>query len=370
MNKSGNKRIVKPPVMTRRRFIGTTAAAGAAVAMLPSCASQVVTTGVERPKFNEVKLGTITYSYRGVDTDAESLLEHLVYAGLTEVELMGTPIEQYAGIPEVPRGSFGGFGGGGFPGGGFPPGMAPGGAPAEEEEPELTPEEIAEQEAAAAEAAAEREAALEEQRLWRLSPPMEKFAELRKMYNDAGVNIHIAKLDSALRTEDGAAYAFKVATALGAVGVTTELSMDTAVQVGPIAEDENSWLIFHNHMQPGEPGFSYDPYLSFTPNIMINFDAGHAFGSSGVHPNEYIEKYHDRMASIHMKDKTGPDNEQPNQNRPWGEGETPIADILLLLKKELWPIYVDIELEYQVPEGSTSVEEVKKCADYMRDILA
>jgi len=54
---------------------------------------------------------------------------------------------------------------------------------------------------------------------------------------------------------------------------------------------------------------------------------------------------------------------------PFGRGETPIADILLLLKKEKWPINVDIELEYPVPEGSDAAKEVAKCIEYMRNIL-
>ncbi len=52
-----------------------------------------------------------------------------------------------------------------------------------------------------------------------------------------------------------------------------------------------------------------------------------------------------------------------------GKGETPIADILLLLQKNKWPIKVDIELEYPVPDGSDAVAEVKKCVEFCRDIL-
>jgi hypothetical protein len=53
----------------------------------------------------------------------------------------------------------------------------------------------------------------------------------------------------------------------------------------------------------------------------------------------------------------------------WGKGETPISDILLLLKKNKWPINVDIELEYPVPQGSDAVAEVKKCVEYCKKIL-
>lgn len=68
-----------------------------------------------------------------------------------------------------------------------------------------------------------------------------------------------------------------------------------------------------------EEGFSCDPILAVSPSIMLNFDAGHFFGSTGIHPNEMIKKYHDRIYSIHLKDKTGPmTGDQPNTESSMG----------------------------------------------------
>jgi dihydroneopterin aldolase len=47
----------------------------------------------------------------------------------------------------------------------------------------------------------------------------------------------------------------------------------------------------------------------------------------------------------------------------------PIADVLLLLKKEKWPVYVDVELEYEVPKDSDAAKEVAKCVEYAKRIL-
>jgi hypothetical protein len=77
-------------------------------------------------------------------------------------------------------------------------------------------------------------------------------------------------------------------------------------------------------------------------------------------PGDVIVEYHDRMRSIHVKNKTGPRHATPNTNAPFGWGETPIANILLLLKKEKWPIEVDVELEYPIPEGSDAAKETKR----------
>jgi hypothetical protein len=44
--------------------------------------------------------------------------------------------------------------------------------------------------------------------------------------------------------------------------------------------------------------------------------------------------------------------------------------VLQLLKKEKWPIYADIELEYRVPQDSNAVAEVAKCVQYCKEALA
>jgi sugar phosphate isomerase/epimerase len=140
--------------------------------------------------------------------------------------------------------------------------------------------------------------------------------------------------------------------------------------MGPVAAKNGMAAIFHQHQQPGEPGWTFDRFLEYSPANMLNFDAGHYFGATGLHPNGIIERLHKRILSVHLKDKTGPKSNPVNTNMEWGKGETPIADILLLIKKNKWPINVDIELEYPVPEGSDAVTEVTKCVEYCKKILS
>jgi hypothetical protein len=40
-----------------------------------------------------------------------------------------------------------------------------------------------------------------------------------------------------------------------------------------------------------------------------------------------------------------------------------------MLKKNRWTIPASIELEYQIPEGSDAVQEVRKCLAYCRQVL-
>ena len=103
---------------------------------------------------------------------------------------------------------------------------------------------------------------------------------------------------------------------------------------------------------------------------MANVDFGHyvAAGNVGGTPMQFLEKFHDRISSFHLKDRTLP--EHCSLNLPWGEGETPIKEILQLVKKNQWKMPASIEFEYNVPEGSDAVQEVKKCVDYCRRALA
>ena len=109
-----------------------------------------------------------------------------------------------------------------------------------------------------------------------------------------------------------------------------------------------------------------DPILSYGQYLGFNFDVGHYFaGTKGLSPIPVIEKYHDRIVSLHPKDRTA-----EGGNLPWGTGKTPLKEILQLMRKEKWTFPADIELEYQIPQGSNSVAEVAKCVQFCKEALA
>jgi sugar phosphate isomerase/epimerase len=320
---------------SRRRFLGT-AASAAALAIMPFNHSFATGRKQKKPnsKVNGVQLGLTTYSYRSIPHSLEEVLQYALTSGINSLE-MRSVLEEGLGIPQMPR---------------PPRGVT------------LTDAEKAEQ-------AKDAKEFREKQRLWRLSLPMQKYADIRKMYNKAGVDIHIAKFVPSGWSDEEIDYAYNAANALGAYGITDEFTDVAAQRLGQFAEKHNSLAIYHTHGQFGLPGFDIDKYLGYSKANRLNLDIGHYFGSTGLHPNGIIEKYHHLIPSIHVKDKTGPNNAQPNANKPFGQGETPIADVLLLIKKEKWPINVDIELEYDIPKDSDPVKEVTKCIDYMRNIL-
>ncbi len=321
--------------VSRRKFIGSAATITTALACTPSAfAGSLGSISKPNSRFKGVQIGAITYSWRSMPSTAKDILDYCVEAGISSIELMGNVAEEFAGIPSSPQ---------------RPSGNA--------------------SEAELAKYQSELDKAKERQREWRLSAPMNKYRELRKMFDKAGVKFHIVKFAPANWSGGEIDYAYAAAKTLGADGITNEVGIEASRRLGKFAEKYNMYAIYHNHAQPGEPGFSFDAFLEHSPNNMLNFDVGHYFGATGKHPNEVLERLHKRIYSIHLKDKTGKESIPANTNMPWGKGDTPIAEILQLIQKNKWPIYCDIELEYPIPEGSNAQIEIIKCVEYCKNIL-
>jgi sugar phosphate isomerase/epimerase len=292
-----------PGSVTRRTFIGG-AAALAASTLLPVRAHAVPATA-PNSNFAGVHIGAITYSFRSMPSSAEDLLGYLVQCGLSTVELMGDAAENFA-KQHTPETGIGG--------------------------------------------------------------PMDGYAALGKLYRDAGVEIHIVKFgnigDEGMSDEQ-IEYYLQAAKAAGAKGITRELSEDAAKRVGPLADKHEVIVAFHNHTQL-KPTTYDGTMLSYGKFLGINFDIGHYLAGTGESPVPFIEKHHDRILSLHLKDR----KKDNGPNLPWGEGDTPIAEVLQLIRDNKYAIYPDIELEYEVPAGSDAVKEVAKCVQFCKEALA
>ena len=197
---------------------------------------------------------------------------------------------------------------------------------------------------------------------------MNRFKDLRKMYNDAGVNIHIVKfgdIGNPGMPDAQIDYYFNVAKALGARGITRELSDAAAKRLGPIADKHKIMIGFHNHTQLKPTTYDGD-ILSFGKYLGINLDIGHYVAGTNQSPLPLIEKFRDRILSIHLKDRKV--NNGPNV--PFGQGDTPVAPVLQYLKRNKLTFPADIELEYKIPAGSDAVKEVTKCVQFCKQALA
>jgi sugar phosphate isomerase/epimerase len=307
--------------LSRRRFIGSAVLAAAGVlAFSKSSFAGAVAGRADKPnsRINGVQIGVITYSFRSMPDTIDDLLKYCIDCNINAIELMGDAAEIYAGAPKLEAGEdWATFG-----------------------------KKIAE---------------------WRAIAPIDKFKEIREKYNDAGVSIYAWK-PNALGPKNSDAeidYAFNAGKALGVKHVTVELPDEAQTKrLGDIAAKHKMMVGYHAHTQ-ATPTL-WDTALAQSKYNGINLDIGHYVAGTSSSPVPFIEKYHDRITSMHIKDRKFHDG--PNQ--PWGQGDTPIKEVLQLLKNNHYKFPATIELEYKIPDGSDAVKEVKVCRQFAADALA
>lgn len=303
--------------LPRREFLKKSALASFALMAAGSSAraGSLFLPGRPHSKFDGVQIGVITYSYRSMPGDIRQILKYIVDSGISATELMGDAVEDYAGKPS-------------------------------------DPEKVA---------------------AWRASVSMKKFEEVRKMFHKAGVKIYAFKPSAlgAKNTDAEIDYAMRAARALGAEAVTVELPKDPAQskRLGTFGEKHKMYVGYHAHVQATDT--AWDQALSQSPYNTMNLDCGHYIAAGGNNTAEsllaLIKSRHDRITSMHIKDRKTKANGA--ENLPWGQGDTPIREILNLLKDNKYKIPATIELEYHIPQGSDAVQEVKKCLTYAKHCL-
>lgn len=339
----------------RREFLQKSALGIAGLAMAPSWlqGAPALIKSINKPdsEINGVKIGCITYSFRSLpDQSAEATLKYVVDSGLSSIELMGDPAESFAGMPKPTFDRMRAFQLGGK----------------QRRGETLTEDETKEM----ADLRAQSEAYTKVVADWRAQADMKKFEQLRKMYKDAGVSIYAFKPSAFGRNNSDleVAYGMKAAKALGASHVTLEHPSDDeqTLRLGKLGEKNKMNVGYHGHEQ--ETFTFWDTALAQSPNNGLNLDAGHYIAAGHGDLLQLIEKQHSRILSMHTKDRQTPANGKGNL--AWGQGDTPIGDMLKLMQKNKYKFPATIELEYQVPEGSDAVKEVQKCVEFCRKALA
>ncbi|NGM63474.1 sugar phosphate isomerase/epimerase [Sphingobacterium sp. SGG-5] len=316
---------------SRRQFLTSTsiALAGAAIASKPvwGMPSYIPNLGKPNSLFKGVQIGVITYSFRSLPSSAEQLLQYCLDCNISAIELMGTPAEQFAGAPAAP--------------------------------PRVKD-------------AVERKAVMAEYHRklaeWRSQVPMTKFEQLKQMYNKAGVSIYGYKPNAlgVNNTDAEIDYALRAAKALGANQVNVEYPKKPGQtkRLGSIAARHKIHVGYHGHLQ--QTFDMWDGALEQSPYNAINFDMGH-YVAAGFDPIAFLHAKQEHIVSMHTKDRKTKEN--GGANLPWGEGDTPIDEVLQLMSKRSYKFPATIELEYAIPAGSDAVKEVAKCVEYARKAL-
>lgn len=214
----------------------------------------------------------------------------------------------------------------------------------------------------------QRSAARREQvRRWRLSVSLDHFRDIRRRFDEAGVTLTAYNLSFQNDfTDEEIDRGFEMAKALGVDVITASSTVSVAARLDPFAQKHGVTVAFHNHSRVAPDEFaspeSFEQALAGrSERLAINLDIGH-FTGAGFDALDFLDRHHARIVSLHIKDKT----RDGDRNVPWGEGDTPIVEVLHRLRDRRWDIPAQIEYEYR---GEDTVAEVTRCLDYCRRAL-
>jgi len=257
-----------------------------------------------------VRLGAITYSFRAI-TDANAIVKAMASMGLGEAELMANHAEALAGAP-------GGRG---------------------------------------------------EIDAWRRSTSPETWKRVRGVFDAAGISLRLLTYNMNVKTtsDEAIGYGFAMAKGLGVDAITTSTQVSMAKRVAPFADKHRIPVAYHGHANVNDADevatpASFATCLSYSKFHRINLDIGH-FTAAGFDAVEFLRANHAQITNLHLKDRQTP--ARGAANVPWGDGDTPIKEVLQLLSKEKWDIPANIEFEYP---GDPLVE-VPKCFQFCKNAL-
>ena len=208
----------------------------------------------------------------------------------------------------------------------------------------------------------------EELRKWRLSTPMDHYKAVRKRFDDAGISLFAYTVNFRDDyTDEELERAFEAAKALGVNIIAASTQLSVAKRLAPFAEKHKINVAMHGHSNVKDPNEfatpeSFAKAIAMSKYFKINLDIGH-FTAANFDAVQFIRDNHDHITHLHVKDRQKNDG----ANLPWGEGDTPIKQVLTLLREKKYPIRAFVEYEYR--GTGTPIEEVKKCMTYMRQAL-
>jgi len=265
-----------------------------------------------------VDISVITYSFQAGTEDMETIIQYCLDSNSDNIELMGNHVERSIGMPRSRKDSAD----------------------------------------------------------WRANVSMREFKKVKKEFDQKAINIFAYKpyCMSPRNKDEEIEYAMKATKTLGADYVTAELTdVTNTKRISYYAEKHDVKVGYHGHLQSTDT--AWDFALDNSKNNYINLDIGHYIAVGGMNTKEtllkFIENNHDRICSLHLKDRNAPTETNPDDrdNKIWGQGDTPIKEVLLLMQKNSYGFTATIEREYPIPQESNAVQEVIRCMDYCKSVL-
>jgi sugar phosphate isomerase/epimerase len=196
---------------------------------------------------------------------------------------------------------------------------------------------------------------------------LKEIKDVRRKYDAAGIELYAYNYSFREEfSDEEIERGFLMAKALGVKVITASSNVTTAKRIDKFALKHKIRVGMHNHSRLVKNEFARaedfaEAMAGSSEYVCINLDIGH-FGAAGFDPVDYLRKNHARIVTVHIKDR----KKDQGPNVSFGEGDTPIKDVLQVLKELKLKIPANIEYEYK---GADTVAEMKKCLAYCKQAV-
>jgi sugar phosphate isomerase/epimerase len=202
-------------------------------------------------------------------------------------------------------------------------------------------------------------------REWRLTVPLSQFENVGRKFRDAGLYVYAYNFNYRDDMTDGELErSFEMTRALGAQVITAAGSegRELATRLDVFAKKHKIRVGLHNHAGTIRSEADYDAALKgLSEYSAMTLDIGH-YVAANADPVALLRKRHDDIVALHIKDRKR--NDGPDM--PFGEGDTPIKEVLTLVRESKWRIPCNIEWEIA---GDDRVEAVRRSFEYCKQML-
>ncbi|HEY3120056.1 MAG TPA: sugar phosphate isomerase/epimerase [Vicinamibacteria bacterium] len=200
------------------------------------------------------------------------------------------------------------------------------------------------------------------------------FRAVRKKFDGAGIKISAYCVNfRPASTDELIDKSFRGAGLLGTNVMTASVQKPIVPRLDAYCVKHKVYLGLHNHWYG--PSFKGDLSQEFdgpedfeealkgrSRYMSINLDVGH-FSASGHDPVAYIREHHDRIVSLHIKDR---DKDPERTNRRFGQGATPLREVARVLKEVHYKYAANLEFEI---EENDPTEGVRDAFEYFKKAL-
>jgi sugar phosphate isomerase/epimerase len=200
-------------------------------------------------------------------------------------------------------------------------------------------------------------------RTWRLATDLSHFTDVRRRLGGAGVTVHgcAVPYDDSL-TDDEIDATFRQVRALGVRTIGSPLTMAMAKRLAPFAERHEVAVAIHNQAA-GNAGqllstATIRPALALSPAFRVKLDIGHITASNG-NAVEELGELASRVSSVVIRDRL----RNGGRSQPFGEGDTPIREVIRHLQAA-GPA-VPVLIDYDYIGLRSAVDEVMASMDYL-----